>query len=173
MNIPAAAPPPPGPSAPPPSSNRRTHPLAVVSLVLSILGFFPLIIIGGLLGAPLGAIALGAIRRDPERLRGNGLAGAGIAIGMVSGVLVLATFGVVRADDWGWLPFAITVAYGGVVLGLAFGAHTRGARTGTAVALGTAGIVAVVMGVVALVVVVTMLFALIGESFIDAILGRD
>lgn len=170
---------PPPPHIPPPHSPpvsrqaTRLHPLAVVAMVLSVLGFVPLVIVGGLIGSLLGAVALGRIHRQPERYRGTGLAGAAVAVGLVSGVLVLATFAVVRSDDWGWTPLIATAAYGGLVIGLAVVSRTTAGRAGGAAALGLAGIVAAVVGIIGLVLLVTLVFTVIGEAFIDAILGRD
>lgn len=173
-DTPPSAPPPPPPGHPPQSpGQQRVHPLAVVSLVLSVLGFFPLLIIGGLIGAPLGAVAVRSIRRQPERYRGAGLAVGGLVVGMVSGVLVLATFGVVRADDWGWIPFITTISYGALVVGLAAAAHTGAGRAGGVAAFGAAGTVVAVLGIIGLVFLIALLFTVIGEAFLDAILGRD
>lgn len=167
-------PPPPSPTRPPASTGQaRLHPLAVASLVLSVLGFVPLVIVGGLLGSLLGAIALGSIRRDPARYRGEGLATGGLAVGLVSGVLVLTTFCIVRSDDWGWNPLIATAAYAGLVLGLAAVSRTAAGRVGAVAAAGVTGILAAALMLIGLVLLITLAFTTIFEGFLDAILGRS
>jgi hypothetical protein len=132
----------------------RTHPLATASVGLSALGFAPLVIVGGLLGAACGVAARLAIRREPQRWGGGSRADAGIGLGMVSGVLFLATFGLVRADDWGWAPFVAAVAYGAVVCGLAAyarretGTGVKAAGAGVAGAAGVLVVLAIAVGTV-------------------------
>jgi len=165
-------PPPPG-RLQPTARPTRPHPLAVASLTLSVLGFVPLIIVGGLLGSLLGALALGAVRRSPDRYGGEGLAMAGLGVGMVSGVLVLGTFSIVRSDDWGWSPLLATVAYAGLVLGLAARARTTAGRATGAAAAGVVGILAAGAMIIGLVLLITLAFTTIFEGFLDAILGRS
>lgn len=132
----------------------RTHPLATASVALSALGFAPLVIAGGLLGAACGVAARLAIRREPQRWAGGGRADIGIGLGMVSGVLFLATFGLVRADDWGWAPFVAAVSYGAVVCALAVyarrdaGTGLRAAGAGVAGAAGVLVVLAIAVGTV-------------------------
>lgn len=151
----------------PVSTTAKVHPLATASLVLSALGFFPLVIIGGLVGSAAGAAAGIAIRRDPTRWRGASRADAAVAVGLVSGVLVLAVFGLVRADDWGWAPLVATVAYGAVVVGLA-AAGRRGARSGVVAAgAGAAGVLAALLLVVGLVLLLVALFRLMIQGVFE------
>ncbi|GAA2240949.1 DUF4190 domain-containing protein [Herbiconiux moechotypicola] len=70
----------PTPGYAPVPAEQRTNVLAIVSLVISILGFNVIAII-------LGAIALSQIKKTGEK--GRGLALAGIIIGAVSIVLVI------------------------------------------------------------------------------------
>lgn len=67
---------------------------AIASLVLSILGIYPLAFVGGLLGIVFGAIALYRIYNNPGR-KGNIMA----MIGMALGVVTIA----------GWVFFALVV----------------------------------------------------------------
>ena len=64
---------------------NRTNPLAVWSVVSSIIGL--LCGVGSIIGIALGFVALGQIKRTGQG--GHGLAVAGIAIGFVSAVLGL------------------------------------------------------------------------------------
>ena len=76
-----------------PVAAPRTNVLAIVSLVISILGFNVIAII-------LGAIALSQIKKTQEG--GRGLAIAGIVIGAISIVLIIviiiATFAIAAAN---------------------------------------------------------------------------
>ena len=82
-NLPPATPPPSGSSpVPPPVAPSRTEPLAIVSLVLSILGC---VCCGFLLCIPgiiCGHLALSKIAREPG-LQGRGMAMAGLILGYV------------------------------------------------------------------------------------------
>lgn len=77
------------PDGPPP---RRTNPLAVVSLVTSLIGLF-------FLAVPLGIVALVQIGRRQEA--GKGVAIAGVAVGAFVGLLVtlLVSLGLTGAFD--------------------------------------------------------------------------
>lgn len=71
------------PTALPP---RRTEPLAICSLVLSILGLVGFLCCGFILSVPgviCGHLALGKISRDPS-LEGHALAKAGLIIGYIA-----------------------------------------------------------------------------------------
>lgn len=134
----------------------RTHPLATVSIITSAMGFVPLIIVGGLVGSAMGAIASVLIRRQPERWGGAAVADAGVAVGLLTGVVMLAIFGVVRADDWGWGPLVATIAYGTLIAGVAGYSHggRRGALVGAGIGAGSVvAIVAAVVGTVVLILV--------------------
>lgn len=64
----------------PPVVERRTSGLAIASLVCSLLGCCPFVT--SLLGLILGIAALATIGRDPA-VKGKGLAGAGIVLGLI------------------------------------------------------------------------------------------
>lgn len=80
------------------SSVRQTSTLALVSLIFGILGWFLLPFIGSIVAIFTGHMARGEIRRQPDRLEGDGLALAGLILGWLSvalwivGVLVLFLF---------------------------------------------------------------------------------
>ncbi len=67
----------------------KTSGLAIASLILGICSFCTLGI-GGVIGLVLGICALSAIRKQPGRLKGNGLAIAGIIVSCVSFLFVIA-----------------------------------------------------------------------------------
>lgn len=69
----------------------KTEGLAIAGFAASIVGLFVAGVPLGLLGVIFGAISLGKIKRQPDRLRGRGLAIAAIVIGLVSiiGALVV------------------------------------------------------------------------------------
>lgn len=75
----------------------KTSPLAVISFVLSLLGFTFLPWFGCILAVITGKVALGEIRNHPERYEGEGLAKAGVTIGWIGtiGILVLAVLAVI------------------------------------------------------------------------------
>lgn len=63
---------------------KRTHPMAVVSLVLGIISIIPYItILTAILAIVFGNIALRQIKADPDHYKGEGLAKAGKTIGIV------------------------------------------------------------------------------------------
>lgn len=155
--------------APPPQapSRARTHPLAIASVVTSSMGFVPLIIVGGLVGSAMGAVAGILIRRRPDRWGGAALADAGLGIGLVTGVLMLAVFGLVRSDDWGWAPLAATVAYGAVVVALASYGRSGGRAGLVGAGAGAAGVVAAVALVVGIVVLLVSVFRLMIQGLAE------
>jgi uncharacterized membrane protein len=66
------------------------HPLAIISLVLSITGMLPILpLIGSIAGIITGFIARREIRDHPEQYTGDGYAKAGIILGFVTIVLVI------------------------------------------------------------------------------------
>ncbi len=69
-------------------SNAKNHPLAVWSLVSSLVGWF-FFGIGVLLGIIFGAIALSKIKSNPEKYKGRGMALAGLIIGVVIVAVVI------------------------------------------------------------------------------------
>jgi dihydroorotate dehydrogenase len=78
-------------------NKNSTHPLAVISLVLSILGFMPVLpVIGFVAGIITGYIARKNIAANPAFYSGDGLAKAGIVLGWIGvALLVLAVAGLV------------------------------------------------------------------------------
>ena len=67
-----------------------THPLAIVSLVLSILGLMPILpLVGSIAGIVTGRIARREIRSNPTLNSGDGIAQAGIILGWIGVGLVL------------------------------------------------------------------------------------
>jgi hypothetical protein len=71
-------------------NKRSTHPLAIISLVLSILGLMPILpVIGSIGGIVTGVIARREIAGNPDQQTGDGIAKAGIILGWVGIVLVL------------------------------------------------------------------------------------
>lgn len=135
-----------------------------MGLVLSACSLVPLTIVGGLLGSLVGAFGVRAARRDPQRWSpSTGI--AAVVVGLVLGSLPALTFGIVKADDWGWVPFAVVLLHAAVVIGIAFGA--RSAVPGSmGVLAGTGLVIAGVLGVVAF-------FVFLGELFWDAIFSGD
>jgi hypothetical protein len=133
----------------------KRHPLAVPAVVLAVMGFVPLVVVGGVLGALLGAIAGSATRRHPERWRTTSAADAAIAIGAVTGFLPMLVLGAVKMDDWGPAPLVVTVALvavtGAIAGGGALGARRAAAGAATGVAVAGGGTV-VVVGLAVLVI---------------------
>lgn len=65
-------------------------PLAIASLICSIVGFVGFPVLGWIAGVVLGHLALGQIKAQPYRYSGRGLAVAGLIIGYIGlGLLVL------------------------------------------------------------------------------------
>lgn len=80
--------------------SRQTSALAITSLVLGVLGWSLLPFLGSIGAIITGHMARAEIRRQPERLEGDGLAVGGlvlgwasIIIGVVSVVVLVAFFG--------------------------------------------------------------------------------
>ncbi len=82
--------------------DKKTNPFSIASLVFSILGFYPLIILGSILGLIFGAIAINQINRDSNKYKQNskGLAIAGVTISAVGLIL------------WGLIIWAVTSIWG-------------------------------------------------------------
>ncbi|HYG06732.1 MAG TPA: DUF4190 domain-containing protein [Stenotrophomonas sp.] len=66
------------------SSVRQTSTLAIISLVTGILGWIIAPFIGSIAAIITGHMARSEIRRQPERLDGDGLAIAGLILGWVN-----------------------------------------------------------------------------------------
>lgn len=86
-------------SIPPPPlpSGQTNHPRAIASLVCAIVGFFFFGILLGVIAVVLAYQARSLIRTDPLRFRGDGLARAGLVLGIVDivlNVLFVLRFGV-------------------------------------------------------------------------------
>ncbi|MCD6333507.1 MAG: DUF4190 domain-containing protein [Bacteroidales bacterium] len=74
----------------------RTEPLALISLLVSVFGFFAAGFIGPLVGVILGHVALNRINHSGGELQGHGMATAALIIGyagLILGVILLAAFG--------------------------------------------------------------------------------
>lgn len=68
----------------------NTHPLAIISLVLSITGMLPVLpIVGAIGGIITGFIARREIRDHPEQYTGDGIAKAGIILGFLGIALAI------------------------------------------------------------------------------------
>ena len=92
--VPTVAPTPPAPAA-----GTQLSLLAAASLVLGILGFCTAGL-GGLAAMPLGLVAWLRIARPANRLRGSGLAVAGIVLGAVSALLGLVELAALGIALW-------------------------------------------------------------------------
>ncbi|MGX5730198.1 DUF4190 domain-containing protein [Pseudoxanthomonas beigongshangi] len=66
---------------------RQTSTLAIISLIAGILGWTLLPFLGSLGAIITGHMARAEIRREPQRLDGDGFAVAGLILGWVSAVL--------------------------------------------------------------------------------------
>lgn len=62
---------------------KKTHPLAILSLIFSILGIYPLFLIGSILAIIFANIALRRIKANPNYYKGDTLAEVGRTIGIV------------------------------------------------------------------------------------------
>jgi prepilin-type processing-associated H-X9-DG protein len=71
-----------------PGQQVATSRLAIFSLVLSLLSYVCLWVVGGLIGAILGVMALAQISSSEGRLSGRGLAIAGIVLGVINFVMI-------------------------------------------------------------------------------------
>ena len=63
--------------------HRQQSALAIVSLVSGILGVMPFPILASVVAVVTGHLARAEIRRNPERLDGDGMAVAGLVLGYV------------------------------------------------------------------------------------------
>jgi hypothetical protein len=68
---------------------RQVHGLAIASFISAIVGIFIAGIILGILAVVFGAIALGRIKAEPARFKGQGLAIAGIVLGAIVAILTI------------------------------------------------------------------------------------
>jgi len=90
---------------------RQTSSLAIISLISGILGWTLLPFLGSIAAVVCGHMARGEIRRAPDRLKGDGLAVAGLVLGYLA--IALAVLTVV----------AIILFFGGLAALLAFANH--------------------------------------------------
>lgn len=162
-------PPPPGPSPPPPPpppppARLKSHPAGTVGLVLSLCSIAPLPVVGGLLGSLVGAFGVRATRRSPQQWS-PGSGNAAVAVGLIFGTGLGLVFALVRADDWGWIPFAVVLAHAAVVVGIAYGA--RNAVPGSmGVLAGTGLVLALALGLIAFLI-------FLGEFMWDAVFNSS
>ena len=71
---------------------RQTSSTAIVSLIFGILGWTLLPWIGSIVAIITGHLARAEIRRDPQRLDGDGMAVAGLLLGWIMIVLSIIAF---------------------------------------------------------------------------------
>lgn len=71
------------------SNNQRTNPFAIAAFVLSILGVWPLTLLGSIIGLIFAIKAERDIAKNPDKFKGKGLALAAKIISLVMIVLVL------------------------------------------------------------------------------------
>lgn len=86
--------PPPGPygppgggmgyPVPPPMQVRQMHTLAIVSLIAGIISWFGCPFIGGIVALITGAMARKAIKAEPQRWDGDGMALGGMIVGAIN-----------------------------------------------------------------------------------------
>ena len=76
-------------NVPAPLSPRQTSTLAIVSLIFGVLSWIVIPLLGSLVAIITGHMARTEIRREPERLDGDGLALAGLLLGYIQLVLVV------------------------------------------------------------------------------------
>ena len=83
----------------------ETSPVAIISLVFGILGWFALPLLGALIAIIAGYVARGQIRESRGELQGDGLAVAGLILGYLSLGLVLLIFGLMMIFGLGLFAF--------------------------------------------------------------------
>ena len=71
--------------------DKNTNPFSTLSLVFSILGFYPLIILGSILGLIFGAIAKNEIKSEPNKYnkKSENFARAGVIISAIGLILIV------------------------------------------------------------------------------------
>lgn len=88
-----------------PAPYRQTSALAVVSLVAGILSWIFVPLLGAIAAVITGHMARSEIRREPERLEGDGLAIAGLILGYAQ--IVLTVLGIL-------FILAVILFFGGI-----------------------------------------------------------
>lgn len=83
----------------------ETSPVAIISLVFGILGWFALPLLGALIAIIAGHVARGQIRESRGELQGDGLAVAGLILGYLSLGLVLLIVGLMMIFGLGLFAF--------------------------------------------------------------------
>ncbi len=96
-NLPSLSPPPSAPMSAMPPAESQTDRRAVFSLVLGILSITCFWILAGIPAIILGHISYSAIRKSMGRLKGEGLAIAGLIMGYASTLLGLPVFLIIAA----------------------------------------------------------------------------
>jgi hypothetical protein len=89
---------------------RQTSTLAIISLVCGILGWTAAPLLGSLGAIVCGHLARGEVRRNPDRLEGDGLAIAGLILGWAQMVLIVLVFIAVILFFGGLAAFLATLA---------------------------------------------------------------
>jgi len=77
------------------ASFRQSSTLAVVSMVFGVLGWTLLPLLGSIVAIVTGHLARSEIRREPERLQGDGMAVAGLILGYAAiaiGIFAMIVF---------------------------------------------------------------------------------
>lgn len=83
----------------------ETSPLAIISLVFGVLGWFALPLLGALVAIIAGHVARGQIRESRGELQGDGLAVAGLILGYLSLGLVVLIAGLMMIFGLGLFAF--------------------------------------------------------------------
>ncbi|MGY6554298.1 MAG: DUF4190 domain-containing protein [Wenzhouxiangella sp.] len=83
----------------------ETSPLAIISLVFGVLGWFALPLFGALVAIIAGHVARGQIRESRGELQGDGLAVAGLILGYLSLGLVVLIAGLMMIFGLGLFAF--------------------------------------------------------------------
>jgi Domain of unknown function (DUF4190) len=91
ISVPAPYPAP-GPLAAPYYRVKKTDDMAIISLICALASFFVLPFIPAVAALILGFMARDRIRKDPAGLEGEGFATAGIIIGLLNVIIVVAVF---------------------------------------------------------------------------------
>lgn len=161
MTTPSPPEPPPVPAPPATPARLPIHPLATAGVIASCAGF-AIPAVAGLVGALLGALALRAIAREPQRWRGVTQGQIALGLGLLTGAVPIGVIFLVQRDDWGPLPLLALIAYAGAVAGIGLsarqGERATAGRVAGGVAAGAGGVVLIGAVLIALVFAVIFLF---------------